>query len=160
MQLINHDAMAQAFPDGLLVLPEHLAALITHAPTRAFLRDVGLPDRERWFESSQELVDGRVRIGGEAWQRVAEQHPGCPFDMGGRPADHYREHHTEHPARSMPDRPGDEADRPPRAHPRNRRGFSTVCGSWRGGRAAAGPAGAAVVAAPELRPAAAGGDLG
>ncbi|MFF2078367.1 SUKH-4 family immunity protein [Kitasatospora sp. NPDC058162] len=81
MQLINHDAMAQAFPDGLLVLPEHLAALITHAPTRAFLRDVGLPDRERWFESSQELVDGRVRIGGEAWQRVAEQHPGCPFDM-------------------------------------------------------------------------------
>ncbi|MGC0314176.1 SUKH-4 family immunity protein [Kitasatospora acidiphila] len=80
--LIDRVAMEQAFTSGgLFVIPDHLLAGITHAPTRAFLRDVGLPDRERWFESSQELVDGYVRIGGEAWQRVAEQYPNCPFDM-------------------------------------------------------------------------------
>ncbi|MFE0462547.1 SUKH-4 family immunity protein [Kitasatospora sp. NPDC058965] len=81
MQQIDHDAMAEAFPDGLLLLPDHLAARIAHAPTRAFLRDVGLPDRERWFESSQELADGRIEIGGEAWQRVAQQYSHCTFDM-------------------------------------------------------------------------------
>ncbi|GAA1952123.1 SUKH-4 family immunity protein [Kitasatospora viridis] len=80
--LIDRATMEQVFaPEDLLTTPDHLLTGIAHAPTRAFLRDVGLPDRERWFESPQELAEGRVRIGGEAWQRVAQEYPNCPFDM-------------------------------------------------------------------------------
>ena len=41
---------------------------------RAFLRDIGLPDRvPGWLEVDQDLADGDLHIGGESWQRVAEK---------------------------------------------------------------------------------------
>lgn len=80
--LIDRARMEAVFaPEDLLASADEVLAGIAHAPTRAFLRDVGLPDRVGWFESDQHLADGELLIGGEAWQRVAERYPGCPFDM-------------------------------------------------------------------------------
>ncbi|MFF2624954.1 SUKH-4 family immunity protein [Kitasatospora griseola] len=80
--LIDRNAMESVFGAEELVTPDGQAlAGITHEPTRAFLREVGLPDREGWFEADQRLLDGDLRIGGEAWQRVARKYPDCPFDM-------------------------------------------------------------------------------
>ncbi|MFE0457944.1 SUKH-4 family immunity protein [Kitasatospora sp. NPDC058965] len=80
--LIDRAGMEEVFPaDELLTSADELLTGIAHEPTRAFLRDVGLPDRGGWFESEPNLAEGEVQIGGEAWQQVAEQYPDCPFDM-------------------------------------------------------------------------------
>ncbi|MFF7681040.1 SUKH-4 family immunity protein [Actinacidiphila glaucinigra] len=80
--LIDRVAMESVFGPDELVTPDDTAlAGIAHGPTRAFLRDVGLPDQMGWFQADQLLVDGDLRIGGEAWQAVSRKYPSCPFDM-------------------------------------------------------------------------------
>ncbi|MFI6761928.1 SUKH-4 family immunity protein [Micromonospora sp. NPDC050417] len=80
--LIDRAGMESVYhADDLVTLDEATLAVITHEPTRAFLCDVGLPDRVGWFEADQLFVDGDLRVGGAAWQRVALRHPSCPFDM-------------------------------------------------------------------------------
>ncbi|MFD9126596.1 SUKH-4 family immunity protein [Kitasatospora sp. NPDC059571] len=80
--LIDRNAMESAFGIEELVTPDdHALDGIVDEPTRAFLREVGLPDRMGWFEADQVLLDGDLRIGGEAWRPVAEKYPNCPFDM-------------------------------------------------------------------------------
>ncbi|MFF0292579.1 SUKH-4 family immunity protein [Kitasatospora sp. NPDC004614] len=80
--LIDRKAMESVFGAEELITPaDHLLDGITHRATREFLGEIGLPDRTGWFETDQLMVDGDLRIGGEAWQRVAGRYPSCPFDM-------------------------------------------------------------------------------
>ncbi|WP_440103326.1 SUKH-4 family immunity protein [Streptosporangium sp. H16] len=80
--LIDRTMMESVFPaDELVTLDDRALAAIAHEPTRTFLREVGLPDQVGWFETDQFLLDGDLRIGGEAWQAVARKYPSCPFDM-------------------------------------------------------------------------------
>ncbi|MEU0738016.1 SUKH-4 family immunity protein [Streptomyces sp. NPDC006134] len=78
--MIDRARMESVF-DELVTLNDEPLAVIAHEPTRAFLRDVGLPEREQWFEADGYLVDGDLRVGGEAWQAVQERYSDCPFDM-------------------------------------------------------------------------------
>jgi hypothetical protein len=74
--------MESVFSAEDLVTPEADAlAAIAHRPTRSFLREVGLPDQAGWFEADQNIIDGKLRIGGTAWQDVGRRYPNCPFDM-------------------------------------------------------------------------------
>ncbi|RAY10675.1 hypothetical protein DPM19_34020 [Actinomadura craniellae] len=80
--LIDRTMMESVFPaDELVTLDDRALAAIAHEPTRTFLREVGLPDQVGWFEADQLLLDGDLRIGGDAWQAVTQRHPSCPFDM-------------------------------------------------------------------------------
>jgi SUKH-4 immunity protein len=80
--LIDRTMMESVFPtDEPVTLDDRALAAIAHEPTRTFLREVGLPDRVGWFEADQCLLDGDLRIGGDAWQAVAQKYPNCPFDM-------------------------------------------------------------------------------
>ncbi|MFC7643817.1 SUKH-4 family immunity protein [Streptosporangium lutulentum] len=80
--LIDRITMESVFPaDELVTLDDRALAAIAHEPTRAFLREIGLPDQVGWFEADHWLLDGDLRIGGDAWQAVARRHPNCPFDM-------------------------------------------------------------------------------
>ncbi|MFF7358689.1 MULTISPECIES: SUKH-4 family immunity protein [Streptomyces] len=80
--LIDRTRMESVFSaDDLVALDDGVLAAIAHEPTRVFLREVGLPDQVGWFEMDQFLLDGDLRIGGEAWQAVAEKYPNRSFDM-------------------------------------------------------------------------------
>jgi SUKH-4 immunity protein len=80
--LIDRTMMESVFPaDELVTLDDRVLAAIAHEPTRTFLREVGLPDQVGWFQTDQFLLDGDLRIGGDAWQAVSRRHPSCPFDM-------------------------------------------------------------------------------
>jgi hypothetical protein len=80
--LIDRTGMESVFPaDELVTLDDRALAAVAHEPSRTFLREVGLPDQVGWFEADQRLLDGDLRIGGEAWQAVAEKYPNSPFDM-------------------------------------------------------------------------------
>ncbi|MFF3951464.1 SUKH-4 family immunity protein [Streptomyces sp. NPDC001902] len=80
--LVDRVAMESVFgPDELVTVDDAALAGVIHEPTRVFLRDVGLPDRIGWFVADQRLVDGDLRIGGDAWQAVSAKYPNCPFDM-------------------------------------------------------------------------------
>ncbi|TYC06501.1 hypothetical protein FXF53_03690 [Micromonospora sp. WP24] len=80
--LIGRTAMESVFPAAELVtLDDRTLATIAHEPTRTFLREVGLPDQVGWFQADQRLLDGDLRIGGEAWRAVSRRYPSCPFDM-------------------------------------------------------------------------------
>ncbi|WP_170208731.1 SUKH-4 family immunity protein [Micromonospora pisi] len=80
--LIDRARMESVYrAEDMVTLDDATLAAVTHEPTRAFLRDVGLPDRVGWFEAAQLFVDGDLQVGGEAWERVARRHPSCPFDM-------------------------------------------------------------------------------
>lgn len=78
--LIDRTAMQSVF-DELVTPSDEALAVVAHAPTRAFLRDVGLPEREQWFEADAYLIDADLRVGGEAWQAVQEEYSSCPYDM-------------------------------------------------------------------------------
>ncbi|WP_345639331.1 SUKH-4 family immunity protein [Rugosimonospora acidiphila] len=80
--MIDRIGMESAFhADELVTVKDPALAAIAHEPTRDFLREVGLPDQVGWFEADQRLLDGDLRIGGTAWQAVAERYPDCPLDM-------------------------------------------------------------------------------
>ncbi|SDJ49881.1 SUKH-4 immunity protein [Nonomuraea maritima] len=80
--LIDRTMMETVFPaDELVTLDDHALAAMAHEPTKTFLREIGLPDRYGWFEADQRLLDGDLRIGGDAWRTVALKYPSCPFDM-------------------------------------------------------------------------------
>lgn len=79
---IDRTTMESVFPaHELVTLDDGALAAIAHGPTRTFLRDVGLPDQVGWFEADQRLLDGDLRIGGDAWWAVSRRYPSCPFDM-------------------------------------------------------------------------------
>ncbi|MFC8720391.1 SUKH-4 family immunity protein [Kitasatospora sp. NPDC057198] len=80
--LVGREEMEAVFgAEELVTLDDRALAGIAHEPTRAFLREVGLPDRIGWFEADQSLCDGALRVGGESWARFAADYPDCPFDM-------------------------------------------------------------------------------
>lgn len=79
--LIDRSDMESVFaPDDLVTVDETALGAVAHEPTRAFLRDVGLPDRVGWFEADQDLVGGEVDVGGEGWQTIQAKFPSCSFD--------------------------------------------------------------------------------
>jgi hypothetical protein len=72
--------LESVFPPGDLVTlagPGRGAALdaVPHQPARAFLREVGLPDKS-WFEVSTALRDGEPRVGFDV---VAQEFPELDF---------------------------------------------------------------------------------
>ncbi|GGS19303.1 SUKH-4 family immunity protein [Streptomyces griseoviridis] len=80
--LIDRAGMESAFgAEELVTVDGEALAVIAHEPTRTYLRDVGLPAREQWFEADEHLLEGDLEVGGEAWQAVQERYSDCPFDM-------------------------------------------------------------------------------
>ncbi|MER5640726.1 SUKH-4 family immunity protein [Kitasatospora sp. NPDC002227] len=76
-ELVDRAMLEAAFPPGTLVtLPEAALGAVTHAPSRAFLRDVGLPDHV-WLNVSEELRAGELGFDGD---ELAEEHPEFDFD--------------------------------------------------------------------------------
>ncbi|MGW4897977.1 SUKH-4 family immunity protein [Kitasatospora sp. NPDC004240] len=79
--LIDRAAMELVFDDELVTVNAGAAAAIPHEPTRAFLRDIGLPDRFGWFEADDRLMEDELEIGGDGWAAVAARYPRSTFDM-------------------------------------------------------------------------------
>ncbi|MGD1218347.1 SUKH-4 family immunity protein [Streptomyces krungchingensis] len=80
--LVGREAMESVYGSGELVtLDESALTPVGHEPTRAFLRDVGLPSWMGWFQMDRRLEEGDIRVGGEAWRNVARRYPSCTSDM-------------------------------------------------------------------------------
>lgn len=79
--LIDRPAMESVFgADGLVTFPDETLVGIPHPPTRAYLRETGLPEREQWFFTFQEVAEGDLTVVGPG--RQAEQgYADCPYDM-------------------------------------------------------------------------------
>ncbi|MFF7454620.1 SUKH-4 family immunity protein [Kitasatospora sp. NPDC008115] len=81
--LVDRSMMESVFDAGELVtLDEAALAVIPHGPTRAFLRDVGLPDEYcRWLELDEALAEGVVTLVGEAGaSELAAKYPRLTVD--------------------------------------------------------------------------------
>ncbi|GAA2783357.1 hypothetical protein GCM10010441_05360 [Kitasatospora paracochleata] len=68
--------------DRLVVLDAERLTAVPHGTTRAYLRDIGLPDQlGSWFRLARGWDEGDVTIGGENFRRLSEWYPGRPYDM-------------------------------------------------------------------------------
>jgi hypothetical protein len=77
-KLVDRAMLEAAFPAGALVtLPESALGAVTHEPTRAFLRDTGLPAHV-WLDATDELLAGELSC--EDGEELAEEYEEFDFD--------------------------------------------------------------------------------
>ncbi|WP_329493518.1 SUKH-4 family immunity protein [Kitasatospora herbaricolor] len=80
--IVDRAMMEEVFDaEDLVTLDDEALAGIAHEPTRAFLHQVGLPNRFRtWLELDEPLSEGTVTIVGDKATALAAKYPGLTLD--------------------------------------------------------------------------------